>query len=319
VHLFNCHYKICAIIYVKLLQIVFTLEAAKILSSSGACKIILACRNTDSGENAAVKIREHTSNTSIVECRKLDLASLQSVQAFAQEIKERDEKIYALICNAGVWIPNDGINNENKTTKDGYESHFGVNHLGHFALIQSLIPQMEQSETSSRIVIVSSSLCKSGKIDIQKPDFIHKQRVSEKKSFAPTGYCDSKLMNMLTCRELAKRLPSNILSIAVSPGFCASQLGRNVHVPIYKKMLMIPIMRLFQRSTQQGALNIVFATTEDEDNIESGSMYQDGIVWKDGVALMEELGEDLQKELWKLSEELINKSSSKSSKTTSAD
>ena len=70
-------------------------------------------------------------------------------------------------------------------------------------------------------------------------------------------------MNMLTCRELAKRLPSNILSIAVSPGFCVSQLGRNVHTPIYKKMLMIPIMRLFQRSTQQGALNIVFATTEE--------------------------------------------------------
>jgi len=124
---------------------------------------------------------------------------------------------------------------------------------------------------------------------------------------------------MLTCRELAKRLPSNILSIAVSPGFCVSQLGRYVHVPIYKKMLMIPIMRLFQRSTQQGALNIVFATTEDENNIESGVMYQDGIIWKDGVALMEELGEDLQKELWKLSEELINKNSSKSSKTTSSD
>ena len=294
---------------------IFIPEAAKILSSFGA-KIILACRNTDSGEEAAVKIREHTSNASIVECRKLDLASLQSVQSFAQEIKDRDEKIYALICNAGVWIPDDDTNQQNKTTKDGYEAHFGINHLGHFSLIQSLLPQMEQSD--SRIVIVSSSLCKSGKIDIQKPDFIHKQRVSEKKSFAPTGYCDSKLMNMLTCRELAKRLPSNILSIAVSPGFCVSQLGRNVHVPIYKKLFLVPIMRLFQRSTQQGALNIVFATTEDENNIESGVMYQDGTIWKDGVALMEEFGEDLQKELWKLSEELMNKSSSKS-KTTSAD
>ena len=296
---------------------IFIPEAAKILSSFGA-KIILACRNTDSGENAAVKIREHTSNsTSIVECRKLDLASLQSVQSFAQDIKEREENIYALICNAGVWIPDDDTNQHNKTTEDGYEAHFGINHLGHFALIQSLIPQMEQSD--SRIVIVSSSLCKSGKIDIQKPDFIHKQRVSEKKSFAPTGYCDSKLMNMLTCRELAKRLPSNILSIAVSPGFCASQLGRNVHVPIYKKMLMMPIMRLFQRSTQQGALNIVFATTEDENKLESGAMYQDGIVWKDGVDSMEELGEDLQKELWKISEELINKNNNKLSKTASSD
>ena len=125
--------------FIVLLFICIIPEAAKILSSFGA-KIILACRNTDSGENAAVKIREHTSNKSIVECRKLDLASLQSVQSFAQEIKERDEKIYALICNAGVWIPDDDCNNENKTTKDGYEAHFGINHLGHFALIQSHTP-----------------------------------------------------------------------------------------------------------------------------------------------------------------------------------
>ena len=100
-----------------------------------------------------------------MECRKLDLASLQSVQSFAQDIIDRNEKIYALICNAGVWIPDDDSNNENKTTEDRYEAHFGINHLGHFALIQSLIPQMEQSGMDSRIVIVSSSLCKSGKIE----------------------------------------------------------------------------------------------------------------------------------------------------------
>ena len=124
------------------------------------------------------------------------------------------------------------------------------------------------------------------------------------------GYCDSKLMNMLTCRELAVRLSqgsNNITTYAVSPGFCQSQLGRNVNsqMPIYKKMLMIPLMRFFQRSSAQGAQNIMFAVMEDRTKLESGSMYQDGVIWEDGVKLMDTLGDDLQKGLWDLSEELI--------------
>lgn len=110
-----------------------------------------------------------------------------------------------------------------------------ANHLGHFALIQELIPHLEVCTDDSRIIIVSSSLCKSGKIDLNKRDFIYNQRVIEpgekKPSFAPTGYCDSKLMNMLTCHELDG---SNIITYAVSPGFCSSELGRNVQTPIYK-------------------------------------------------------------------------------------
>jgi len=121
------------------------------------------------------------------------------------------------------------------------------------AVLVLSIPLMEQSGTEDgRIVIVSSSLCKSGKIDLQKRDFVHDGRVLEadaKKSFAPLGYCDSKLMNMLTCRELAaaKLQGSNVSTYAVSPGLCKSKLGRNVQVPTYKKMLMVPLMRLFQR------------------------------------------------------------------------
>lgn len=63
-------------------------------------------------------------------------------------------------------------------------------------------------------------------------------------------------------------------------------------------------MKLFQRSAEQGSLNIVFTTVEDMSKLESGSMYQDGKIWNDGVKLVETLG-DLQKELWQLTEELI--------------
>jgi len=283
-------------------------EAAKYLANCGG-KIILACRNGDAGKRAALELRETTGNKD-VEFLKLDLGDLSSVRSFATNFKKRNEKIHALICNAGVWMPDDA-HGQNTKTKDGFEIHFGVNHLGNFALIQSLIPQMEQSGIDSRIVIVSSSLCKSGKIDLQKRDFIYDGRVpepNERKSFAPTGYCDSKLLNMLTCRELAVKLgESNITTYAVSPGLCSSRLGRNVKMPAYKKMLAAPVMRLFQRSSRQGALNLVFAVTEDNAKLESGGMYQDGVIWKDGVDLIDALGGDLQKRVWELSEELVSR------------
>ena len=276
-------------------------EVAKYLSSYGA-KVILACRNLETGQNAALQIRECTSNND-VECMKLDLSSLESVRTFATELKTRNENIYALICNAGVWQPD-----VDDKTNDGFEIHFGVNHLGHFALIQELLPHMKVCTDDCRIIIVSSSLCKSGKIDLDKRDFIYNQRViepGEKKSFAPTGYCDSKLMNMLTCRELSWKLDgSNITTYAVSPAFCSSQLGRNVQMPIYKKALMTPLMRLFQRSSQQGALNIIYTVTEDKDKLESGAMYSDGDIWEEGETMIESL-DDEQKGLWELSEELI--------------
>ena len=286
-------------------------EVAKYLSSNGV-KIILGCRNLDTGKHAALKIRECTSNND-VEAMKLDLSSLESINTFATELKTRKENIYALICNAGVWQPDNddgggGNYNKNTKTKDGFEIHFGVNHLGHYALIQELLPHMELDAEDRRIVIVSSSLCKWGKIDLDKRDFIYNQRVigpGEKKSFAPTGYCDSKLMNMLTCRELSWKLDgSNVTTYAVSPGFCSSQLGRNVQMPIYKKVLLTPLMRLFQRSSQQGALNIIYTVTEDKDKLESGAMYSDGEIWEEGETMIESL-DDEQKGLWELSEDLI--------------
>ncbi|KAL7525215.1 hypothetical protein ACHAXR_001919 [Thalassiosira sp. AJA248-18] len=279
-------------------------EAAKDLASCGG-KVILACRNNEAAERAALQIRECTGNEE-VNSMKLDLSSLDSVRAFATELKARNEKVYALICNAGVWVPDSDHKNK---TQDGYEIHFGINHLGHFALIQSLIPQMEQKGVGSRIIIVSSALAKSGKIDLQKRDFVYEGRnpePNEKKSFAPTGYCDSKLMNMLTCRELAEKLhQTNTSTYAVSPGFCHSKLGRNVQMPIYKKMILSPLMRLFQRSSAQGAQNIMFAVMEDKSKLKSGAMYQDGVIWEDGAKLIDTLGDDLQKRLWELSEELV--------------
>ncbi len=211
----------------------------------------------------------------------------------------------------------DAKENNQKTTKEEYEIHFGVNHLGHFRLMKSILPLMMSSSSTSdkRIIFVSSSLLNSGKIDMQKRDFIYDGRVENEKkkkkkknSFAPTGYCDSKLMNALTCRQLAIELQkhnqqqknSTITTYAVCPGFCVSNLGRSVQVPFFVR----GIMRLFQRTSAQGAQNIVHVTLEDTQKLVSGGIYQDGKISMELTSFLDDVGEDVQKQLWDLSSEL---------------
>jgi NAD(P)-dependent dehydrogenase (short-subunit alcohol dehydrogenase family) len=257
--------------------------------------VVLACRDTISGGRAVNNIRIVTKNDN-VSCMECNLASLDSVRKFAGQVKEKHNGVSALICNAGVWMPM----NLHAKTDDGYEVHFGVNHLAHFLLIQELMPLLKKSD--SRVVLVSSSLSKSGVIDMNTKNFLREGRQQPEKGFAPSGYCDSKLMNALTARHLAKQLDgTSVTAYSVCPGFCQSRLGRYIEVPFYKKLLVGPMMRLFQRSTQRGAQNIVFASVMKKEILANGGFYQDGKVNEEILKAHEKV----EKELWDLSMELI--------------
>ena len=270
----------------------------------------------------------------------LDLASLDSVENFADKLaaKYSQRGVYALVCNAGVWMPME----QERKTEDGFEYHFGVNHLGHVALIKAVVDRiMSKQKEEGRIVLVSSGLAKSGKLDMEKQDFVYSGRKvggeqdgddatspdggdssngengrnnnMKKKShasFAPTGYCDSKLMNALTNRHLATKLAKtapHVTTYACCPGFCRTSLGRNVHFPFYKKLLLGPLMLMIQRNSVQGSQNIIHATLEDKEKLESGGMYRDGEIAKDESEYMDSLEKDLPQKLWDLSETLLSK------------
>ena len=111
------------------------LEAAKVLAARGA-RVVLAVRNAEKGAEAARTIGAGA------EVRALDLADLASVRAFADAW---DEPIDVLIDNAGVMAVPLG------RTADGFEMQFGTNHLGHFALVNLLLPRV-----TDRIVVVAS-------------------------------------------------------------------------------------------------------------------------------------------------------------------
>lgn len=122
---------------------------------------------------------------------EVNLGCLKSVREFAELVRKEFTKIDVLINNAGVAYPRA----QRLQTVDGFEIHFGVNHLGHFYLTELLLGLVEQAK--GRIVVVASSLHEKGKIDLQ----------ALKNLDFPDGenlYANSKLANVYFARELAK-------------------------------------------------------------------------------------------------------------------
>ena len=288
--------------------------------------VVLGCRNIEKGNEALATITKKTGNSN-VDCIPLDLGDLKSIDEFTAIFKEKYSKdhIHAIICNAGVWIPME----QKKKTKNNFEAHFGINHLGHYLLVQNLITVIKESQpiqNPCRFVFVSSSLMKNGKLNMENRDFIYEGRKENEtnedgkkkknKSFAPTGYCDSKLMNVLTCKYFSQKYSQsydsnqhpNILFYSVCPGWCSTDLGRHVHFPWYMKILFAPISFTFMRTGYQGAQNILFAALEDEKYLQNGGFYKDGKVDEDESGFLSNfLDMGVEKELCELSEQLVTR------------
>ncbi|XP_064119723.1 retinol dehydrogenase 11-like [Macrobrachium nipponense] len=117
-------------------------ETARDLASRGAI-VIMACRNRQAALEALRDIRTTTGDGDLI-FMDLDLADLTSIRTFASNFLEKFDKLDVLVNNAGVYVPPD----ERKKTKDGFEIHFGVNHLGHFLLTHLLLNRIESTPNS---------------------------------------------------------------------------------------------------------------------------------------------------------------------------
>lgn len=220
------------------------LVAARVLANRGA-RVILACRSEERANEALASIRK-TDPNALVEYRHLDLSSLDSVRAFADEILENEERIDLLINNAGVMMPP-----KRAETADGFELQFGVNHLGHQALTALLLNKLNAT-VGSRIVSVASQAHRGGKIDFE--DLQWQQRGYRKL----TSYGQSKLANLLFAFELDRRLRasgSRTMSVAAHPGVTATQLQRHS----LSSRLFNPIVAM---KPAQGALPTLRAATD---------------------------------------------------------
>jgi NAD(P)-dependent dehydrogenase (short-subunit alcohol dehydrogenase family) len=218
------------------------LETAKALAAHGA-RVILAVRDPVKGQRAADVIPA----PGTAEVRLLDLASLESVRAFAAGWD--GSPVDLLINNAGVMIP------PRSRTADGFELQFGTNHLGHFALTNLLLPSI-----SGRVVTVSSGAHRSGRVDF---DDLNWER---RRYRAWRAYGQSKLANLLFTAELQRRLTeagSPVLSMAAHPGYAATNLQSHSGSRLLRLAMEKLGNRLVAQNAAAGALPTLYAAAAD--------------------------------------------------------
>jgi NAD(P)-dependent dehydrogenase (short-subunit alcohol dehydrogenase family) len=224
------------------------LEAARTLARAGA-RVIMASRNTEKGEAAAAEIRASSPGAEL-EVRELDLASLDSVRAFAAGYGE--EHLDLLINNAGVMVP------PYTKTVDGFELQLATNHLGHFALTGLLLGKL-LATPHARVVTVSSTAHKMGKIDF---DDLQRERSYNRW----LAYGQSKLANLLFTLELDRRLKAagaDVLSVAAHPGYSATNLQFAATPSRIERIGSIVLNRVYAQSAERGALPTLYAATAD--------------------------------------------------------
>lgn len=200
---------------------------------------VLAVRDLGRGAEAARRIGGSN------EVRRLDLADLASVRAFAESW---DGEIAILVNNAGVaMVPE-------SRTADGFEMQFGTNHLGHFALTNLLLPRI-----TDRVVTLSSGLHRAGTIDFDDLELT-------KTGYHPVkAYARAKLANLLFTLALERRLRragSEVRSMAAHPGYAATELGTRDRNK-YLVGLVHLAGRFLAQTPEQAALPTLFAATQD--------------------------------------------------------
>ena len=273
------------------------LESVRALAARGAT-VILACRSRSRAEASQSQLQKQ--GLLCLELLDLDLADLNSVEAAATAVGQRYGRLDLLLNNAGVMAP------PRTLTAQGHELQFGVNHLGHMALTQRLLPLME-GQPDPRVVTVTSGAQYFGRIRWNDPSWS-----SDYDRYG--AYGQSKLANVMFALELEAQLRqrnSNVRSLAAHPGIARTELqptalangGNRAEALAYR--LMDP---LFQ-SAAMGALPQLHAATAA--SAQGGEHYGPG-GWgglRGYPALCRlapaALDPEQRQRLWALSEELI--------------
>ncbi|MFI1163350.1 oxidoreductase [Streptomyces sp. NPDC020801] len=222
---------------------------ARELARRGA-RVVFACRSEQRGAAAVDRVVEEVPGAR-AECARLDLADLASVREFAAA--HPYDRLDLLVNNAGVMAPPYG------TTADGFETQFGINHLGHFALTGLLLPALLDTP-GARVVTVSSMM--HALADIDPNDLNSKRRYRRW-----TAYARSKTANLLFTHELARRLVAagaDVVAAAAHPGYAATNLqtaGPRAEGRRTAERLMDLGNRVLAQPAEAGALPTLHAAT----------------------------------------------------------
>ena len=187
-------------------------ETVKALASKGA-HVLLAARNEEKGKAAVTEVQKLVPNAR-VELLRLDLASQRSIRTAAAEVGKKFSQLDFLINNAGIMAMPE------MKTEDGFESQFGVNHLGHWSLTGLLMDNLLAAEQARVVTVTSTAHHLVWNIDFDDPHLRNK--------YAPwKAYAQSKLANYFFALGLDnefKNAGKKAMSLLAHPGLSHTNL-----------------------------------------------------------------------------------------------
>ncbi|MGI9287993.1 MAG: SDR family oxidoreductase [Pseudomonadales bacterium] len=257
-------------------------ESMRVLTERGA-HVIAVARTLEKAQQACDKVNAETTP---VAC---ELSELESVVSCADTIEAMDIPIDVLLTNAGIMaLPK-------LEQKMGLEMQFLTNHLGHFVLVNRLLERVKEAQAGRVVILSSLAHMQAPRGGIQFDNLSGEKRYS-----GWSFYGQSKLANLLTSNELARRLEgSNATSNAVHPGIIDTNLGRHMRgiASSFISLVTLPI----KRSVPQGAATQCYVASHPNLDGVSGRYFADSnSAWTSRYARDEKLA----KRLWEVSEEL---------------
>jgi NAD(P)-dependent dehydrogenase (short-subunit alcohol dehydrogenase family) len=264
-------------------------EAAKRFASRGA-RLALVCRSEERGRKALDAIASATDNPD-VKLYLADFCSLASVAKVASELLQDYPQIDVLCNNAG------SINASRQVTAEGFETTFVANHLSGFLLTYRLLPALVKAGENSRARVVFTSSVNHRRSALDFGDLNLEENYGYLKA-----YGRSKLMNLLTAREIHRRhKDDNIVASSFCPG--------GVRTPIWRKGGISPriwavLLYPFMVNAEKGAATLIWlAGSEDDDSINADGNF---FIRRRRARIAPFATDEAAEELWQASLDLIS-------------
>lgn len=264
------------------------LETALGLAKLGGT-VVMTARNDAKGKKALQDVISR-SGSERLDLMMVDFASMASIRNFADEFKSKYDRLEVLVNNAGA------VNMSRSETKDGFETTFGVNHLGYF-LVTNLLLDLVKASAPARIVNVSSRAHMRAQMDFDDLN-------AETSYNGFTVYGRSKLANVLFTYELARRLDgTDVTANCLHPGVVRSGFGQNANNGrlgfIFKTFYTLAMP--FTKSNAEGAeTSIYLASSPDAEGV-TGKYFADSREEPSSPASHDV---ESQKRLWEISEQM---------------
>lgn len=277
-------------------------ESTRAMSAKGA-RILMLARDREKNAEAAERIRATVPDAHLTRYT-VDLADLASIESFANAVAADIDRIDVLLNNAGVMGCPEG------RTADGFETQFGTNHLGHFALTARLMPLLLAADRP-RVVTLSSGGHRISDVTLDDPNFA-------RADYDPwIAYGRSKSANARFAAELARRHGERLISVSVHPGAIVTNLGRHLTPEMIERLMARRAENETEgkgggmkfKSVEAGAATQVWAATAVEVAGHNGAYLADcgptivGPGEKGRMAYLDDA--ETSARLWALSEQLV--------------